>query len=121
AVILRSAHVEKSGQRTEAGRWPIGSATRGWRYEHAAKRRFLFLLRDGLASRIQSLGPIHGVNEWDGDDTLSVGAVHHDKISVAAGVREKFSRLAVNGSVNQDHIASHVPIVRIVLRLLEIP
>ena len=116
------ADVEQAGFGIEARRLPVRGAAGGGRNQHAVRRRILRGIGNRLALCVEILlRPIQRVDERLRQDLLAGGAVQHEEVAVAAGLRHQLARLAVDHAVEQHRRLHRVPIVHVVRRGLEIP
>src|ERR1051326_7350737 len=118
APTRMGTHNEQAGFCVEAGRTVIGHATLVGRNEAAIGGWFLRRIRNGPALFIYSECPVHWT-EWNGEQTLSIGAIEHKEIAVTRSLHQHFARLAMEVSIHQHGRLDCVPIVRIVGRGLE--
>src|SRR5580704_7423879 len=119
-ITKKRVDIKQACLRTKAGRHPIGSSHSIDGQQVAVYRRFLLRVRDRLPFGINSLRPIQR-NKRFGDDVGSIGAIEHEKVTVARGLRQKLPRLAFDVSIKKDRRLGIVPVVRIMGRSLEIP
>src|SRR5262249_3060796 len=74
----------------------------------------------GAAVRIHARGPSL-IDEGSGEQVLARGAVEDKEKGIAAGLREKFPRLAFELSIEQNGSFDRVPVVDVVRRRLKGP
>src|ERR1051326_8789682 len=106
-------HNEQAGFCVEAGRTIIRHAALVGRDQAAVGSCLLSGIRNRAALFIYSERPVHWT-EWNGEQTLSIGAVENKEVAVTRSLHQHFARLAMEVCIHQHWRLDCVPIVRIV-------